>query len=546
MFRKVSLDEAEQVPFQPQITSEESLAAVALALGAGSIKGITDTELRLVSDDTSIPSQLADKIRERIGAGQDPLGSIFCSIRTSEIRRRHGAIYTPGKIVQSMLDWAILEGEPERIIEPGAGTAPFLLEAAKRFPNAQLVAVETDPLAALLARANLAATGLGDRSCVLLEDFRHTQMSRIDGQTLFVGNPPYVRHHWIGTAWKSWLKNTAGEMGIRASALAGLHVYFFLMIARWAKSGDYGALITAGEWLDINYGQMVRDLFLGRLGGKSVVIIEPKAGPFPGVASTGAITTFKIDGKPTSAGFSRVADLENLKNLQDGVQVPRERLQAESRWSHFTRAMPQKPEGYIELGELCAVHRGQVTGANRVWISGVQGANLPTDTLFPTVTRAKEIITSDLELSDPNFLRRVVDLPEDLSGFSGEELNAIRRFLVWAECMGARDSYIARHRRAWWSVGLREPAPILATYMARRPPVFVLNQANVRHLNIAHGLYPRESLSSEIAKKLVQYLRTSVSALGGRVYAGGLTKFEPKEMERIPVPDLQTLRQMEL
>jgi len=31
---------------------------------------------------------------------------------------------------------------------------------------------------------------------------------------------------------------------------------------------------------------------------------------------------------------------------------------------------------------------------------------------------------------------------------------------------------------------------------------------------------------------------------GGRVYAGGLTKFEPREMERIPVPDLNVLREM--
>ena len=540
------MDEAERAQFQPQITSEESLAAVALALGAGSIKGITDTELRLVSDHAPIPSHFADKIRVRIGAGQDPLGSIFCSIRASEIRRKHGAIYTPSTIVRSMMDWAQLEGIPERIIEPGAGTAPFLLEAAKRFPNAQLIAVETDPLSALLARANLAASGLSSRSCVLLEDFRNARIGQVDGQTLFIGNPPYVRHHWIDRKWKSWLKKTAGEMGIKASSLAGLHVYFFLTIARWAKAGDYGALITAGEWLDINYGQLVRELFLGRLGGKSITIIEPKAGPFPNIATTGAITTFEVASNPESAEFSRVEHLDNLGSLRDGVQIPRERLQPESRWSHFTRVAPQIPEGFIELGDLCAVHRGQVTGANHIWISGVHTTDLPKNILFPTVTKAKEIIASTVELNDPGILRQVVDLPEDLSGFDREHLNAICRFLAWAERMGGCDSYVARHRRVWWSIGLRDPAPILATYMARRPPAFVINDASARHLNIAHGLYPREPLSKEIIKKLVHYLRTSVSTSGGRVYAGGLTKFEPKEMERIPVPDLNTLHRIEL
>ena len=73
-------------------------------------------------------------------------------------------------------------------------------------------------------------------------------------------------------------------MELQASALAGLHVYFFLAIARRAKAGDYGALITASEWLDVNYGRLVRDLFLNRLGGQSIHVIEPKAEPFPGTA----------------------------------------------------------------------------------------------------------------------------------------------------------------------------------------------------------------------------------------------------------------------
>ena len=37
---------------------------------------------------------------------------------------------------------------------------------------------------------------------------------------------------------------------------------------------------------------------------------------------------------------------------------------------------------------------------------------------------------------------------------------------------------------------------------------------------------------------LAAYLRTSVSTASGRTYAGGLTKFEPREMERLVVPGL--------
>ena len=85
-------------------------------------------------------------------------------------------------------------------------------------------------------------------------------------------------------------------------------------------------------------------------------------------------------------------------------------------------------------------------------------------------------------------------------------------------------------------MGLREPAPLLATYMARRAPAFVLNEASARHINIAHGIYPRQPMAGGTLARLADYLRVSVNLGQGRTYAGGLVKFEPREMERLPVP----------
>jgi hypothetical protein len=78
--------------------------------------------------------------------------------------------------------------------------------------------------------------------------------------------------------------------------------------------------------------------------------------------------------------------------------------------------------------------------------------------------------------------------------------------------------------------------------MARRPPTFVRNLADARHINVAHGLYPREPLGELVLDELARSLRSSVVVGQGRTYAGGLTKFEPKEMERVPVPSLELLR----
>lgn len=525
------------LPLPPTTASDEpTLVGLAAALGAESVAGLSPLEAQLLRQAPPVPAALVDDVREGVLRGDDPLGDAFCQIRSAEHRRSQGAVYTPPVIVQAMMDWAESVRTPDRVIEPGTGSGRFLMAAARRFANASLIGVETDPLAALLARAGLAAAGFANRATVRVEDFRSAQFEQIPGRTLYIGNPPYVRHHLIEPSWKTWLRDQAQRLDLKASTLAGLHVYFFLAIARWAKAGDYGALITAAEWLDVNYGQLVRDLFLNRLGGKSVFVVEPTAEPFPGTATTGAVTTFTVNGKPPSARFARVMALSELGDLSGGNPVRRERLVAERRWSRFVGAAHDFPEGYVELGELCRVHRGQVTGANHVWIAGAHSEGLPDEVLFPTVTRARELFAAGISLDDVTALRRVIDLPVDLSGFNARTRTAIDRFLARAKEMGAAKGYIAQYRRAWWSVGLRAPAPILATYMARRPPSFVLNRGQARHINIAHGLYPREPLSEAILAGLVRFLRGGTTVHGGRTYAGGLTKFEPREMERILVP----------
>jgi hypothetical protein len=195
------------------------------------------------------------------------------------------------------------------------------------------------------------------------------------------------------------------------------------------------------------------------------------------------------------------------------------------------------PEGHIQLGELFRVHRGAATGANRVWVVDAEGTDLPQRFLYRTVTRARELFLAGVCLSSAGKLRAVVDLPADLDELDAAERRTTERFLRIARGLGAHSGYIARHRRAWWSIGMRAPAPILATYMARRPPAIVRNLAQARHINIAHGFYPREQLPDHTLDQIAAALRGSIQVAEGRTYAGGLTKFEPGEMERLLIPD---------
>lgn len=52
-------------------------------------------------------------------------------------------------------------------------------------------------------------------------------------------------------------------------------------------------------------------------------------------------------------------------------------------------------------------------------------------------------------------------------------------------------------------------------------------------------------LSEEDLWIIVPWLNRNVRAAEGRTYAGGLTKFEPKEVMRLRLPRLEILRVME-
>lgn len=524
--------------FERLFPTEDDLISAALALGAEDVSPWSEQETviaRAARKAKPHAKATLSTLRDLIRAGYDPLGEAFCTLRPPEERRADGATYTPGPIIRAMVDWAASQKKPARIVDPGTGSGRFLRQAAEAFPEAALIGVDTDPLAALLARANLAATGLARRSRIVVGDYRRFN-DTVSSPTLYIGNPPYVRHHQITAKWKDWLFDEAAKLGHKASKLAGLHVHFFLATARNARPGDFGAFITAAEWLDVNYGALVRSLLLRELGGQSITVIEPTAQPFPDAATTAAITTFEIASKPTSVFFRRVDSLRALDSLTKGRKVHRDRLSAQARWSYLARAAEKPPEGFIELGELCRVHRGQVTGANDVWIAGEHSEGLPPSVLYRTVTRAREVFDAAGVLDDASKLRCVIDLPVDLDELDDAERRAVDRFLRRAREMGANRGYIASHRKAWWSVGLRAPAPIISTYMARRPPAFVVNKADARHINIAHGLYPRAPLSQSAQTALVRFMQTNISQRSGRTYAGGLTKFEPREMERLIVP----------
>ena len=84
-----------------------------------------------------------------------------------------------------------------------------------------------------------------------------------------------------------------------------------------------------------------------------------------------------------------VTRLSRMNGLTKGASVARERLRSESRWSIIVRPAAPLVHGHVELGELFGVHRGQVTGANDIWIAGEHARAYPIASNSPRSPRPK-------------------------------------------------------------------------------------------------------------------------------------------------------------
>jgi SAM-dependent methyltransferase len=506
------------------VKSEQELADAAVALGAAGFGGpLSATERRLVATATPYDSAgLAAAIR----AGADPLGDAFIALRSPLARRAVGAFYTPPQIVAPMVAWAMSQ-DPARVVDAGCGSGRFAMAATRAKPSVEIVAIDLDPLATLIARANLAV--LGASAQVLCANYLTARIPP-GGKTAWIGNPPYVRHHDLTPAAKAWARQAASRLGHSVSGLAGLHALFFLATALRAKPGDVGCFVSSAEWLDVGYGSVVRSLLLNGLGGASLDLIDPRAVPFADAMTTALITSFVAGQRPITLALHLVADPADLR-LGGGAVVEVKTLAATNRWSPLFRA------GSLAVGErlgtLARVHRGVATGANDFFTMTKAEAEKRGLAAWarPVVSSAAEVLASGGVIHDGPERRVIVDLPPDLDLVAH---SAARAFLRAGKETGIDRRYLCSHRRPWWRLGLATP-PIVATYMARQAPRFALNPDGLALLNIAHGIWPQDGVDPAVLVSRLNAARLTFTG-AGRTYHGGLEKFEPREMEALVLP----------
>lgn len=528
----------------------EEIVACSVALGAEGTGGpLSVAEMQQIawSAGISVEEQLVESLRVRIVAGEDPLGEALNALRSPADRNARGAICTPRDIVEAMIAW-VMRQDVRTIVDPGCGSGRFAAEAVRRSTRrVSIIAVDSDPVATLVCRASLSS--LNQDQCVVINgDYLTSELPNGDGTVGYVGNPPYVRHHGLPSHYKDWGRQAARKLGVPWSGLAGLHVLFLLSTALRMHAREVACFITSAEWLDVGYGQILRKMLTHQPRLRAIHLLDPRAAAFSDAMTTSVILCIQNGASNSEIAVRLLRGTAEFNNLDEvGHHISRDQLSGSPRWTPFFKAQASQTDGsstLVSLGSFVRVSRGIATGANSYFVMSKEEviARGLADFARPALTSAEEIFQASGVVRVQQCTKYVLDVPESL-GDAARAHPALGRFLAEGEKKGITDRYLCRHRRYWWVLSPRIP-PMVATYMARRPPAFALNPDGSAILNVCHGLYPLVPLSQSQLRGLVAYLNALGPRLvgAGRTYHGGLEKFEPREMEAIRVPPPHQLR----
>lgn len=244
-----------------------------------------------------------------------------------------------------------------------------------------------------------------------------------------------------------------------------------------------------------------------------------------------------FDEAPSSMG--------ELRNSSKKIILSKEELLKSTKWEPlFQGKQHAATPGFISLGMIASFRRGIATGANEFFLLSkvhLDSLDISINRCLSCVGRATDVrgliygqseFRAAAESGGKLFLLNLTDpltAPEKLYVQRGVDLSLPSRFLL-------------ANRRPWYSMEQRPVAPIWAAVFGRGDLKFVFNEAGVRSLTNFHCIYPhREDVT--FCKALTLCLNTSsvreASKMHGRVYGGGLNKFEPNDLKTIEVPDLR-------
>lgn len=471
-----------------------------------------------------------------------------------EHRKKFAQFFTPLPIADLMAKWILGNADSQTVLEPAFGLGVFSRVILANKKNINIKGYEVD--FKIYEKAKIAFSNSQNISIVLEDYLLNDWENKYDG---IICNPPYFKFHDYDN--KTHIKEIESKLNCKLTGFTNIYTLFLLKSVFQLNKNGRAAYIVPSEFLNSDYGKPIKSYLVKSKTLRHIVVIDFEENVFDDALTTASIIFCANDNQSEKVQFSNVHSLDDLEKIEQLISdypsfsesnkaINFSELNPEIKWrTYYQEQNSTKFKHLVPFTNFAKVVRGIATGANDYFVFNQSKAaefSIPQNYLLPCICKAADVKQSFFTTDD---FQKLKENNRDI--FLLNAINttncSVDKYLQKGVDEGIDKKYLTASRSPWYSLENRPPSPIWVSVFNRTGLKFIRNEANISNLTTFHCIYPNQTglFSNTDIDLLFAYLLTDVAKQifddNRREYGNGLKKFEPNDINKSKMLDLEIL-----
>ncbi len=471
-----------------------------------------------------------------------------------EHRKKFAQFFTPFPIAQFMAKWITENKNLETVLDPAFGLGVFA--RVIRQTNKECFITGFDIDSTILSQAANIFDNEKNTSIQLKDYMFNDWENRYDG---IICNPPYFKFHDYEN--KTTLKEIEEKLGLKLNGFTNLYTLFLLKSAYQLNVGGRAAYVIPSEFLNSDYGKLVKSYLIQNKLLRYIIIFDFEENVFDDALTTASILLFANDNEKSEVEFINIKTLNELFAVQKKISaypkiksknaIAFSKLNPQIKWrAYYQEQNAKRFKNLVPFSNFGRVVRGIATGANEYFIfnqSKAKQFNIDEKHLLPCITKSVDIDGAFFTKDNFASLKQQDRFIYLLNATEPAEPN-LKKYLGKGEAEEVHKKFLTACRSPWYSLEKRPPSPIWVSVFNRNGLRFIRNEAKISNLTTFHCIY-LNMFSLPKIDLFFAYLLTDISKDifndNRREYGNGLQKFEPNDINKALMVDLDKIEKKE-
>lgn len=467
-------------------------------------------------------------------------------------QKLRGGYYTPLDLAQFLTRW-IAPNENMRVLEPSCGDGAFFpsLEGS----HASVTAFELAEEEAAKARSrSLPKCKVHNRD--FLEWALEAKRKQFDA---VIGNPPFIRYQYLPADFQANAERVFTRLGCKFTKHTNAWVPFILASIELLRPGGRLAMVVPSEIVHVMHAQSLRT-YLGQQC-RRIVIVDPQEIWFEGTLQGAVLLLAEKKATPQThgegLGIHRVSGRTFLQSDPEEIFNAPKAINGKTVEGKWTRALVpsstvslldnvEQDNRFFRFDESATVDVGIVTGANKFFLVTDEvvrrnGLKKWAHPMFGRSDHCPGVIYDDAQHArnaatgkPTNFLW----MPDG----SVEKSAKGRAYIESGERENFHKRYKCRIRSPWYAVPSVYATEVGMLKRSHDTPRLILNRAGAYTTDTAYRIRALRGTADALVYGFYNGLTALSAELEGRHYGGGVLELVPSEIEKLLLPDVQTIQ----